>query len=228
MFAGIFLRVRRGLLCAGIALLASFAASESAVAQDGSTASCPLVYEHADPRREDGSGVAQRLASGQRLGSLAPRQVGAEQALPITWQRCISAGLPEAPEESQEDAAACIVPIALSFADELKNLSPTVPVADRGIEALTRFKQKWRAIDRAIADDPLAVCGIGMSTVSRRVTAAKFLVEVLNVMAVRDAEPALQRGYLRAFDLDAQNDDSASCTYGCARLYWIRRLLEKR
>lgn len=228
MFAGIFLRVSRRLLCAGFALLANLGASELVVAQQGNPTSCPLAYEHADPRKEDGSSVAQRLASGQRLGSLATRQLGAEQTLPITWQRCLNSGLPEAPEELREDAAMCIVPIAFSYADELKNLSPTVPVADRGIEALIRFKQKWRVIDRAIADDPLAVCGIGMSTLTRPPTAAKLLVEVLNVMAVRDAEPALQRGYLRAFDLDAQNDDSASCIYGCARLYWIRRLLEKR
>ena len=44
MYAGIFLRVRRGLPLAGMALLASFTASEPVAAQGGSATSCPLVH----------------------------------------------------------------------------------------------------------------------------------------------------------------------------------------
>lgn len=205
----------------------NLAALETAIAQNGSKTLCPLRYEHADPRREDGSAVALRLTNRERLGTLSSDEVIDEQSLSTVWQRCIDEGLPEFRDDGLQDTAACIMPIASSFGDELRKVSQTVPTADRGTEALSRFRRKWRAIDSAVATDPLAVCAIKTPFPTNSPQAAKFVVEVLNVMALEGVDPATQRGYLAAVHLDAQSEHTVGCNHGCARLYWMRRVLER-
>lgn len=225
MYAGISHPARSVALLV-LAVAMSLAALENGLAQDKSKLSCPLRYEHADPHREDGSAVALRLSNGMRLGSLDSVKINSEQSLPTTLRQCIDEGLPKFREDDSVDAVACITPIASSFAEELRKVSQDVPLGERGTEALSRFRQKWRAIDSAIATDPLGVCAIGQLS-NGSTQAEKFVVEVLNVMALKGANPALQRGYLRAVDLDALSEATVGCSHGCARLYWMRRILEK-
>lgn len=226
MYVGTCRHVRPFFILLFAALLSLLAHPEVRAQSSGKT-SCPLQYEHADPRQEDRSAVALRLEKGERLGSLGVGQVIDEQSLSTIWRRCIDGGLPDLREEAPGDAMSCIVPIALSFADELKKGDRLRSSADVGREALANFRTKWRAIDTKIATNPLAVCSIGQWSPSGTAQRDGLIVEVLNVMSMVGANPATQRAYLRAVNLDVHNEESIECGHGCARLYWLRRILEK-